>query len=126
MQIALIRQRYNPFGGAERFIERAIGALEREGTNVTLITREWRLGDGRLTLVVNPPYLGRLWRDASFSRGARTLLANQRFDLVQSHERIPGCDVYRAGDGVHRRWLDIRLQNASAMERLGIQMNPYH
>ena len=25
------------------------------------------------------------------------------FDLVQSHERIAGCDIYRAGDGVHAR-----------------------
>ena len=25
----------------------------------------------------------------------------ERFDLVQSHERIVCCDVYRAGDGVH-------------------------
>jgi UDP-glucose:(heptosyl)LPS alpha-1,3-glucosyltransferase len=27
---------------------------------------------------------------------------------VQSHERIPGCDIYRAGDGVHATWLELR------------------
>jgi UDP-glucose:(heptosyl)LPS alpha-1,3-glucosyltransferase len=27
MKIAIIRQRYNPYGGAERFVERALGAL---------------------------------------------------------------------------------------------------
>lgn len=31
MKIAIIRQRYNPFGGAERFVERALGALAGEG-----------------------------------------------------------------------------------------------
>jgi UDP-glucose:(heptosyl)LPS alpha-1,3-glucosyltransferase len=36
------------------------------------------------------------------------LVAEGRFDLVQSHERIPGCDIYRAGDGVHATWLDLR------------------
>jgi hypothetical protein len=35
-------------------------------------------------------------------------VAARTFDLVQSHERIPGCDLYRAGDGVHRRWLQQR------------------
>jgi UDP-glucose:(heptosyl)LPS alpha-1,3-glucosyltransferase len=45
---------------------------------------------------------------------------------VQSHERIAGCDVYRAGDGVHRRWLELRLRTARPAERLGIALNPYH
>lgn len=126
MQLALIRQRYTPFGGAERFIERAISALEGRGASVTLITRAWSDAGFRRALIVDPPYAGRLWRDASFSRGVRALLANERFDLVQSHERIPGCDLYRAGDGVHRQWLDHRLKTAPVLERIGIRANPYH
>lgn len=126
MRLALIRQRYNPFGGAERFIERAVEALEHGGTQVTVITREWGAQGGRHALVVNPPYAGRLWRDASFSRAVRTILGRERFDLVQSHERIPGCDVYRAGDGVHRQWLEHRAKEASFVERVGIKLNPYH
>jgi UDP-glucose:(heptosyl)LPS alpha-1,3-glucosyltransferase len=126
MRIALVRQRYNPFGGAERFIERAIAALEREGTEVTLITRAWHEQKLHRTLVVDPPYAGALWRDASFSLAVRAVLRSSEFDLVQSHERIPGCDLYRAGDGVHRQWLSHRLRRANAMERLGIRFNPYH
>jgi hypothetical protein len=30
--------------------------------------------------------------------------------LVQSHERIACCDIYRAGDGVHAAWIEERLQ----------------
>jgi UDP-glucose:(heptosyl)LPS alpha-1,3-glucosyltransferase len=41
-------------------------------------------------------------------------MAEGRFDLVQSHERIPGCDIYRAGDGVHATWLDLRGRPAIA------------
>ncbi len=126
MRIALIRQRYSPFGGAERFIERAIGALERGGTEVTMIARAWDVASGRRALIVNPFYAGRLWRDASFSRRVRSLLARESFDLVQSHERIPGCDLYRAGDGVHRQWLEYRAKEASFFERLGMRLNPYH
>lgn len=126
MRLALIRQRYTPFGGAERFIERAIAALEGRGASITLITRAWSDGGSRKALIVDPPYAGRLWRDASFSRGVKALLAHERFDLVQSHERIPGCDLYRAGDGVHRQWLDHRLKTAPFLERIGIRANPYH
>ena len=126
MRLALIRQRYTPFGGAERFIERAISALEERGASITLIARAWSAGGSRKALIVDPPYAGRLWRDASFSRGVRALLAHEPFDLVQSHERIPGCDLYRAGDGVHRQWLDHRLKAAPLLERIGIRSNPYH
>ncbi len=126
MRLALIRQRYTPFGGAERFIERAVGALEKSGASITLITRAWKEGEGRRAIIVDPPYAGRLWRDASFSRGVQAMLGRERFDLVQSHERIPGCDLYRAGDGVHRQWLDHRLKVAPLAERIGIRLNPFH
>jgi len=125
-RIALVRQRYNPFGGAERFIERALASLERLGAEVTLIAREWRDAGARRFLRVNPPYIGALWRDAGFARAARAAWTRERFDLVQSHERIPGCDVYRAGDGVHRQWLEYRLQGASRLERSKVRANPYH
>jgi len=125
-RIALVRQRYNPFGGAERFIERALASLEPLGAEVTLIAREWRDAGARRFLRVNPPYFGALWRDAGFARAARAAWTRERFDLVQSHERIPGCDVYRAGDGVHRQWLEYRLQEASRLERSKVRANPYH
>ncbi|TAK42238.1 MAG: glycosyltransferase family 1 protein [Betaproteobacteria bacterium] len=126
MRIALVRQRYNPYGGAERFVERALAALERAGAEVTLITRRWNAAPGRRVLIVDPPYLGSLWRDAGFARAARAAWQRERFDLVQSHERIPGCAVYRAGDGVHRQWLEYRVAAASPLERLAIGANPYH
>jgi UDP-glucose:(heptosyl)LPS alpha-1,3-glucosyltransferase len=125
-RIALVRQRYNAFGGAERFIERALASLEQLGAEVTLIAREWGDAGARKVIRVNPPYIGSLWRDAGFARAARAAWTRERFDLVQSHERIPGCDIYRAGDGVHRQWLDYRLAGASRLERSKVRANPYH
>ncbi len=126
MRIALVRQRYNPYGGAERIVAAALPALERAGVDVTLIARQWEGWGARQVLKVSPFYLGRLWRDWSFARAARKAWRRRGFDLVQSHERIPGCDVYRAGDGVHARWLEIRREEGSPAERLGIWVNPYH
>src|SRR5437762_4647887 len=126
LKLAIVRQRYNPFGGAERFIARALPALERAGAEVTLIARRAEGWGARRVLTVNPFYMGKVWRDWSFARAARAAWRRASFDLVQSHERIPGCDVYRAGDGVHRRWLELRAKAASLFERLGMALNPYH
>ena len=34
--------------------------------------------------------------------------------------------MYRAGDGVHRRWLEIRRESASPFTRAGMFLNLYH
>ncbi len=133
MRIALVRQRYTPYGGAERFVARALPALERAGGEVTLIARSaegWGEGEGeekaRRVLKVDPFYVGNWWRDRSFAAAAREAWSAGNYDVVQSHERIPGCSLYRAGDGVHRNWLEIRHGIASFRERLGLALNPYH
>jgi UDP-glucose:(heptosyl)LPS alpha-1,3-glucosyltransferase len=124
--VALIRQRYAHDGGAERFVSRALEALRSRDVRLTLITREWRGGEGFAVITCNPFYIGRLWRDWSFARAVCRRLEQESFDLVQSHERISCCDVYRAGDGVHREWLRQRARTQGALGRLATALNPYH
>jgi len=128
VRIALVRQRYNPYGGAERFIERTLPALERAGHELTLIAREFDAAAPDRVLRVDPFFLGNAWRDWSFGRAARAAWQAAGFDLVQSHERIAGCDIYRAGDGVHAHWLEIRrsMRGCGPAGRVGIALNPYH
>jgi UDP-glucose:(heptosyl)LPS alpha-1,3-glucosyltransferase len=128
MRLGLVRQRYTPFGGAERFLERAIDALIERGVQVRVYTRSWpEARSGRIEPVIcNPHYFGGVWRDASFARAVRSALARDRPDLVQTHERIAGCDIFRAGDGVHRAWLAERLRAGGRAERLAIAANPHH
>ena len=137
MKIAFVRARYNPFGGAERFAARAMTALaaERERpVNVAILARSWSGlvegdavgGRGARLVRCDPPYVGSVWRDASFAAAVRRHLRRERFDLVQSHERIVGLPIYRAGDGVHAAWLERRGRAASPMTRLGIALNPHH
>jgi UDP-glucose:(heptosyl)LPS alpha-1,3-glucosyltransferase len=127
MRVAIVRQRYNPYGGAERFIERALPALERAGAELTLIARRAEGWGARRLVVVDPRSFGSTWRDASFARAARDAWEAGNFDLVQSHERIPGCDIYRAGDGVHAEWIAIRRAAATTpAERAALALNPYH
>ena len=130
MNIAIIRQRYNPYGGGERFVSRAVRALGREGIDVTVFARDWDDGaiEGATTEFVrcDPFYAGRTWRDWSFGRAVCAALSTRKFDLVQSHERIACCDVYRAGDGVHAQWLANRARVLGLAGRIGMALNPYH
>ena len=130
MKIALIRQRYNPYGGAERGVERAMTALAAQNVEMTLLARAW-LGAAELAGEVrlircDPFYIGRVWRDWGFARSVCAALKTHAFDLVQSHERIACCDVYRAGDGVHRQWLANRARAAGPLARIALALNPYH
>lgn len=127
MKIAIVRQRYNPFGGAERFVERALQALEKQHEiQLTLITRAWDSDIQRDVRICNPSYLGRRARDAGFAQAVQALVANGEFDLVQSHERIPGCDIFRAGDGVHAAWLAQRARRQGPLARLATRLSPWH
>jgi UDP-glucose:(heptosyl)LPS alpha-1,3-glucosyltransferase len=128
MRLAIIRQRYTPYGGAERFVERALDALAERGVELLLVTRRWpQTSESRFTpLLVDPPYLGRTARDAGFAFAACARLAQMPSMIVQSHERIACCDVYRAGDGVHAVWVEERMRDAPAWERLALAASPYH
>ncbi len=128
MRLGVIRQRYTAFGGAERFLERAIDALLDRNVGVSIYTRQWpEARSGRLEPVIcNPFYVGRLWRDASFGRAVRQALERDRPDIVQSHDRVEGCDVFRAGDGLHKSWLDERVRIGGTLERISLAANPYH
>ncbi len=132
MKIAIVRQRYNPYGGAERFVERALSALAGEGAEVTLITRNWdgapRAGFRQISC--DPSYSrlfgGRAARDKSFAAAVQAEWARGHFDITQSHERIPGCMIFRAGDGVHAAWLEHRARVLGPLQRLSQGWSAYH
>ena len=109
-RIAFVRQRYRCDGGAERFVARVLQALGGQAIEPWLIARSWPEGQGFSVIRRNPFHLGRLGRDRGFSRAVQRVLQAERFDLVQSHERIPGVQIFRAGDGVHREWLRQRAR----------------
>jgi len=135
MKLAIARQRYNPYGGAERFVEGALRALTQSGAvDVTLLTRAWDeaspTSSSRRVEIVNPAYrslpFGRVNRDRSFAEAVGQIIRENRFDLVQAHERIPGCHIFRAGDGIHAAWLRHRQAEQPALSSWWQRFDPYH
>ena len=125
-QIAIVRQKYNPAGGAERFVSHALSSLLQNNVQVCLITRQWQELAGLSTVLANPFYLGNVWRDYGFACAVQRIRQKHAFALLQSHERIVGCDIFRAGDGVHQVWLRNRCRALNMVERWMLWLNPYH
>ncbi|OON38426.1 glycosyl transferase family 1 [Izhakiella australiensis] len=127
-RLAIVRQKYRPDGGAERFIARALEALDDDTLELNIITRSWQ-GDPNPDWhlhICNPQKWGRISRERGFAEAARACWQREKFDIVQSHERIAGCDIFRAGDGVHRVWLEQRARILSPLQRFLSAFSRYH
>jgi len=132
MRLAIIRRRYSPFGGAERFIERLIPALQLNGINPTVFSEDWpENNEPARVLRINVSGLARVNRFRSFQKAATQLVqsflkCSDETTLVQSHERFVGADIYRAGDGVHRAWIARCQREQSRLKSLLFKIDPYH
>ena len=107
MQVALVRYRYSSHGGAELYVDSLAEGLASAGAEVRILSAEWQGSPGRgfsveTIAVPRRPSPVRLFLFADRVRAwAR---ANPGW-LLFSFERIPGAEVYRAGDGCHAEWL---------------------
>lgn len=128
-KLVIIRSSYRPDGGAERIISRILEGLKTYyAIDVSLITKKWASpdkADFKVLLCKKRGWL-RHTKFNYFNQDVMNLLKQHKFDLVQSHERIPGCQIYRAGDGVHKEWLRIRKQKASKIQQFIWDRSPYH
>jgi UDP-glucose:(heptosyl)LPS alpha-1,3-glucosyltransferase len=103
-RIAFLRRRFSPTGGAERYLLRLASGLAAHGHQITLYCEDWSPRENPFQEVrkidSNDP--------ESFARKVIVQPMRERHDIVFSLERVPGCDIYRAGDGVHADWLAYR------------------
>lgn len=128
MKVAVIRYKYVNYGGAEGFVDQFTNQLAKAGHEVHIFAHQWEKG-GHPHLQVHPVpawTFNSLVRSLSFSWFATREVRKQNFDIVQSHERIFYQDIYRAGDGCHREWLEQRKKFLSPAKRFFLALNPFH
>lgn len=108
MRIALVRYRYSPHGGAERYLDALAAGLQAAGARILLLSSSWEGGADpklpweRIAVPRKPAFL----RTRLFARAVRSWARSHPDWLLFSLERIPGAEVYRAGDGCHAEWLN--------------------
>src|SRR6266581_8929567 len=123
LRIAFVRRGYSPSGGAEAYLKRLADGIVKAGHEVQLVaTNEWPEDQ---------------WPFGSIKRlGATTVIGfadeleqirpQLHCDVLFSLERVWNCDVYRAGDGVHRAWLARRRKFEIPLERFIRGLNRKH
>ncbi len=130
MRIALIRRRYTPYGGAERYTAAVAEGLVARGHEVHLFAERWagpaeaksRIQYHRVPVPPGPSFV----RALAFAAGAARAVVRDSYDAVVSFERTLRQDVYRAGDGCHREWLLRRTATMTPARRALLRANPLH
>lgn len=100
MKLAFVIYRLYRFGGKSRNFMAIAAECARRGHDVTIVTMEADSPPPEGCALVTIP--GRGWsnvgRYVHFARDIATMRRRDGFDLVISGERMPGIDVYYAGD----------------------------
>src|SRR5713101_9871399 len=123
LSIGFVRRGYSASGGAEAYLKRLGRGVVDLGHEAQLITsddwpsNEWPSGSihhlrARSTI--------------AFADEVEQLRPQIHCDVLMSLERIWRCNVYRAGDGVHRAWLERREKFATPVAKFFGRFNRKH
>lgn len=112
MKLALIRRQFSATGGAELYLQRLLQALVKGGHEPHLFAESWEGELAGVRFHTVPVTGDRTQRPTRFADAVAAELTKHSFDVIFSLERTHHQDVYRAGDGVHRVWLQRRQQFA--------------
>jgi UDP-glucose:(heptosyl)LPS alpha-1,3-glucosyltransferase len=105
IRIAFVRRGYSRSGGAEAYLKRLADGIVKSGHEVQLVaTNDWpekQWPFGSIKRLGGATVIG-------FADALEQVRPQLQCDVLFSLERVWSCDVYRAGDGVHRAWLARR------------------
>ena len=126
MKLALIRRQFAATGGAELYLQRLLGALAKRGQEVHLFAESWSESIQGVVFHSVAAVGSRAMRPVRFAEAVRVEMAKEKFDCVFSLDRTLKQDVYRAGDGVHRVWLERRKQFAPWWKKPFVGVGAFH
>jgi UDP-glucose:(heptosyl)LPS alpha-1,3-glucosyltransferase len=123
MKIGLVRRGFSATGGAEAYLLRLAAGLRAAGRESILFgSPGWP--EERREGIEFSPVEGR--GPKAFADALAAARPRDRCDVLFSLERVWACDCYRAGDGVHRAWLERRAREEPAWRAWFRHWNPKH
>lgn len=131
MKIAVLRQKVTGLGGAETTLGYLVRGLAAAGHEVMVYgaageaQAQNALGP-QITYVPVPVWGGKTGRLLSYALNSRRLLRSAGCQVVFSLERTLFQQVYRAGDGCHREWLNRRAPLVSPGARTLQRLSLFH
>ncbi len=123
LKIGFVRRGYSASGGAEAYLKRLAQGVQAAGHEARLFTTEaWPPNEWSFGPITRLP--GQT--PAQFADALQELRPASDCDVVMSLERVWQCDVFRAGDGVHRAWLERRARFDSVIRKMKSVFNQKH
>jgi UDP-glucose:(heptosyl)LPS alpha-1,3-glucosyltransferase len=128
MKIAIIRQKFVLYGGAEQFVQGYIHQLAEAGHEIHIFANQWSPSNHpNIHLHHVPSFkLNAFIRTFSFAWFAARAVSKKSFDIIQSHEKTWEQDTYRVGDGCHKEWLEQRKRFIPTLKGVFLSFNPFH
>jgi len=109
MRLLVVSRPFVFHGGVETATAGLVEALVSHGYDVHLLSpRGQRPLQGVSLHTLSLPRGPAVARALALALGTRLFVRRRSWDVVQSHERTLGQDVYRAGEGCHRGYLASR------------------
>jgi UDP-glucose:(heptosyl)LPS alpha-1,3-glucosyltransferase len=108
VKLLVVVRPYAFHGGIERATAALVEALREHGHAIELLVPGGGVRPAPAGVPVRRlrmPPLPSAARALALVAAVRLVLRSRRWDVVQSHERTLGQDVYRAGEGCHRAYL---------------------
>jgi UDP-glucose:(heptosyl)LPS alpha-1,3-glucosyltransferase len=123
LNIGFVRRGFSRSGGAEAYLRRLARGVVAAGHQATLFTtldwpeQEWPSG-AIVRLSTSDPI--------HFADELVRIDPWKQCDQLVSFERVWRCDFFRAGDGVHRVWLERRARDGAPWRKLAHGLNRTH
>ena len=132
MQLAFIKKRFSTHGGAERYLQTLLKDLKNRGHGIHIFANAWpEEGVGEQSIFFHKvavlsvsSFLSNITFDVNVKK--ELAKAGTRPDCIISFERTTYQDIYRAGEGCHAEWLEIRSKTGSFSRKLSFRLNPLH
>ena len=123
LSIVFVRRGYSSTGGAEAYLKRLARGVMEAGHDLQLVaTHDWPDNEWPFGSITHL----RSKSPIEFASELERMRAQLRVDILFSLERVWSCDVYRAGDGVHRAWLERRRKFELPLKRFVRSLNSKH
>lgn len=111
VKIAIVHRKVTADGGAERYMRNLCENFAKNGFDVSIFAAECDIANNpkinfhRIKTIPFPPFLKIL----SFAVNSEKAVRKERYDVVFGMGYAPGCDIYRLGGGVYKKYVRTSL-----------------
>src|SRR5208337_2173134 len=120
-----IKKRFSLHGGAENYMKTLVNQLKRD-YEITILSTQWEPADGIHFNYIPSSQITSLLSLTTFNRNVCRAVNSNPPDCAISFDRTLCQDIYRAGEGCHAEWLEIRSKLEAFYKKISFKINPLH